>query len=85
MPSVLPIRVAFELRPAVDAAVATLNLEPSRRHVPCTYALAEALTQVQAAIDPAVAIRLALEVVFGMAKMVPMSQRAFDAVSARKG
>ena len=79
-PFVLPIQVAFELRPAVDAAVEALSLDRARRHVPCTLALAEGLKQVQAAIDPAIALRLALEVVFGTAKMVPMSRRAFDSV-----
>jgi hypothetical protein len=80
-PSVLPIQVAFELRPAVDAAVLATRLEPSRRHVLPTLALAEGLRQVQAAIDPAIAVRLALEVVFGMAKMAPMTNRAFEAVA----
>jgi hypothetical protein len=81
-PFVLPIQVAFELRPAVDAAVASLDLDRSRRHVPCTFALADGLRQVQAAIDPSIALRLALEVVFGTAKMVPMSRRAFESVGA---
>jgi hypothetical protein len=80
-PSVLPIQVAFELRPAVDAAVLATQLEASRRHVLPTLALAEGLRQVQAAIDPAIAVRLALEVVFGMAKMAPMTNRAFEAVA----
>jgi hypothetical protein len=78
-PFVLPIRVAFELRPEVDAAVASLGLDRSRRHVPCTLALADGLRQVQAAIDPSIALRLVLEVVFGTAKMIPMSRRAFEA------
>lgn len=80
-PSVLPIQVAFELRPAVDAAVLATQLDASRRHVLPTLALAEGLRQVQAAIDPAIAVRLALEVVFGMAKMAPMTNRAFEAVA----
>jgi hypothetical protein len=80
-PSVLPIQVAFELRPAVDAAVAQLGLEPGRRHIPPALALAEGLKQVQGAIDPAIAIRLAFQVVFGMAKMAPMSKRAFEAAA----
>jgi hypothetical protein len=80
-PSVLPIQVAFELRPAVDAAVLATQLDASRRHVLPTLALAEGLRQVQAAIDPAIAVRHALEVVFGMAKMAPMTNRAFEAVA----
>ena len=80
-PSVLPIQVAFELRPTVDGVVAQLGLEPARRHVLPTLALAEGLRQVQGAIDPAIAIRLALQVVFGMAKMAPMSKLAFEAAA----
>jgi hypothetical protein len=82
LPTVLPLQVAFELRPAVDAAFAQLGLPQSRRHVPCTLALADALKQVRQAMDPSTALRLALEIVFGMAKMAPMSRRAFAAASS---
>lgn len=76
-PSVLPLQVAFELRPAVEAALAASGLPSTRRHVPCAIALADALKQVREAIDLTVGLTLALEVVFGMAKTVPMSRRAF--------
>ena len=79
LPTVLPLRVAFELRPAVDAACEHLRLQQSQRHVPCTIALADALRQVQATIDMRLAVRLALEVAFGMAKVTPMSRRALAA------
>jgi hypothetical protein len=80
-PSVLPIQVAFELRPAVDAAVEAAGVARDQRHRPCALALAHALREVQGAIDPEIGLRLALEVVFGMAKMAPMSKRAFEAAS----
>jgi hypothetical protein len=83
-PSVLPLQVAFEIRPAVEAAAAACDLPAARRHVLCTVALADALRQVQGAIEMPVALTLALEVVFGMAKLVPMSRRAFEA-AARGG
>ena len=77
--TVLPLQVAFELRSTVDDACAALGLPASERHVPCTVALADALRQVREAIDPRLALRLSLEIVFGTAKMMPMSQRAFAA------
>lgn len=80
-PTVLPIQVAFELRPAVDGAVAKAGLPANLRHVPCAVGLADAIKQVQGAIDPAVAVRLAIEVTFGMAKLMPMSRKAFEAVA----
>jgi hypothetical protein len=83
LPSVLPIQVAFELRTAVDDAVGAIRLPAAERFVPCTLGLALALRQVQAAIDMRVGVSLALGVVFGTAKMVPMSKRAFEA--AKRG
>jgi hypothetical protein len=80
-PSIPPIRLAFELRPAVDAACAEAGIASAQRHQPCALALARALDQVKEAIDVKVGLRLALEVVFGMAKMAPMSRRAFMEVA----
>jgi hypothetical protein len=80
-PTVLPIQVAFELRPTVDAAMDSAELPAISRHVLCAVALATGLRQVRTAIDPHVAMALALEVTFGVAKMMPMSKRAFLAAS----
>ena len=80
-PRILPIREAFEMRDAVDAAQRGAGLATAQRHVPCTLALAAALGQVRGAIDLRVALTLSLEVTFGMAKMVPMSKAAFAAGS----
>jgi hypothetical protein len=77
-PTVLPLRAAFELRPAVDEAAARSDRPTSERHVPCVLALCLAFGQVQSAIDVRVATTLTLEVVFGMAKMVPMSRHALE-------
>lgn len=83
-PWVLPLQMAFQMRPFVLQAMATVALPPEAvvegralgwgRHVPCTLALASAIVQTAGAIERSVAITLSLEVVFGMAKMVPMSQ-----------
>ena len=83
-PTVLPLRFAFELRPAVDEAQAQAGLPSSLRHVPCALALCECLKQVGDAADVGMTIRLALEVVFGMAKTVPMSRAAFAAVAGEE-
>jgi hypothetical protein len=64
----------------VEAAVQGAGLEPRLRHVPCALALAVRLKQVRQALDIDIALKLALEVVFGTAKMVPMSRRALAAV-----
>jgi hypothetical protein len=77
-PTVLPLQAAFELRPAVEAAVTEAGLPRSQRHVPCAQALAEGLRQVHGAIDGRIGLALALDVVFTMAKTVPMSRRAFE-------
>jgi hypothetical protein len=82
-PTTPPIRLAFELRPAVEAACAEAGVAAAQRHQPCALALAGALDQVKEAIDIKVGLKLALEVVFGMAKMAPMSRRAFAEVAGQ--
>ncbi len=79
-PSVQPLRLAFEMRPAVEAA--TAGLHDAGRRVPCSLALAGGIEGTGQALDIRIALTLALEVVFGMAKMVPMSRRAFEEASA---
>ena len=46
---------------------------PTRRHVLVTTALVQAIEQTKGSIDPAIGPRLACEVLFGMAKMAPMT------------
>jgi len=70
-PSVPPLRLAFELRPAVEVAAA------ENRRLPCALALAAGIERTTEAIDVRIALTLSLEVVFGTAKTVPMSRRAF--------
>ena len=80
-PTIPPIRLAFELRPIVEAACLESGIAPAQRHQPCALGLAGALDQVKGAIDVKLGLKLALEVVFGMAKMAPMSRRAFAEVA----
>ena len=72
-PRLMPLRVAFEMRATVDHAVATADVDTARRWVPCVLALAVAVRQVQSAIDLRLASTLIMEVLFAMAKTVPMS------------
>ena len=83
-PSILPIQVAFEMRGVVDQAMTMAELPPELRYVPCALALASGIRQVAAAIDLSVAVTLALEVTFGMAKMAPMSKAAFEKIASEQ-
>ena len=77
LPRIQPMRLAFELRSTVEGACAVAGVKTGERHQACALALAGGLAQVTEAIDVKIGLRLALEVVFGMAKMAPMSRRAF--------
>jgi hypothetical protein len=83
-PTVLPLRVAFELRPAVVKAETDARLPSGLRYVPCTLALCQGIKQVKTSADNGMVMRLALEVAFGMAKMVPMSRSALESVAGAK-
>jgi hypothetical protein len=82
-PGVVPLQVAFELRSAVERAQSEAGLPTARRYVPCALALAIGLRQVSGVAPMRVVVPLALEVVFGMAKMAPISRAAFDAAGHR--
>lgn len=77
-PWVLPLRVAFELRPVVVAAAAAAADAGWSRHEVVAAALASAIAQAAGALDPPTSVGLALDVTFGMAKVVPMSRAAFE-------
>jgi hypothetical protein len=88
-PRVLPLRAAFELRPAVVHAEAACDgafecgaiAKPPGwgRHVLVGLALGSAIDQTAGALETRVALVLCLETVFAMAKMVPMSTAGLDA------
>lgn len=77
-PWVPPLAAAYELRPAVLAAEAAQDTTTAHRHLLTATALLEAGHQVAGAIDPAIAVQLALEVVWGMAKTAPMTKVAYE-------
>jgi hypothetical protein len=80
-PFVLPLRVAYELRPTVDRVFQPLA-GPEQKLRAAVLTLTEALIAVQQAIDRPTALLLALETVNGMAKTAPMTDEAM--VSAKK-
>jgi hypothetical protein len=75
-PGMLPLQAAFELRPYVVAQEEQHHLETGDRGRLCAVTLGLSLNMVQDAIDPAVALTLSIQTLFGMAKMVPMSAKA---------
>lgn len=80
-PTVSPLQVAYRLRPAVDAAQASLGLATAERYIPCVAALGLAVAEVRDAIDLRLALQLSLEVLFGMAGMAPMTEAALRAAA----
>jgi hypothetical protein len=79
-PEKLPLRVAFDTRPGVDAAV--LSIKDDKRRVLRACALAMALTlkdeTLAEQLDPAAALTLTFEMINGMAKTAPMTDKAID-------
>lgn len=80
-PSQPPLRRAFEVRPAVLDTERSFNAPVTDRHVVTASALAAAIEQTKDAIDPQVAVRLALEVVLGTTRMAPMTAARFAAAA----
>jgi hypothetical protein len=78
----MPIRAAFELRRtvvAVEQAVADARggAPWARRDLLCAGALSAAIEETADVLAPSISVPLALDVVFGMAKLVPISQAAY--------
>lgn len=80
-PTLPPLRSAFELRPAVLGVERDFGAAVTDRHIVTASALAAAIAQTKDAMDPALALRLSLEVLFGMAKMAPMTQTALQSAA----
>jgi hypothetical protein len=79
LPFVLPLRVAYEARPAVDRIFQLLTT-PEQKLRASTMALIKALIAVRDAIDRKVVLTLALETINGMAKTAPMTPEAMAAL-----
>lgn len=75
-PTVLPLQAAYDLRPGVLEVERRFGAPVQDRHIVTTAALTAALEQTRTAIDVPLALRLGVEVLFGMAKMAPMTARA---------
>lgn len=67
-----PLRYAVEFRGAVDHVASQHAVPDAERYKLCAAALADAIRQTSGAIDPQIAVRLALDVIFGVAKLVPV-------------
>ncbi|MDQ2757919.1 MAG: hypothetical protein M3Y71_15430, partial [Actinomycetota bacterium] len=72
-PARSPLRQALELRPAVLETERLFGASVSDRHIVTASALTSAIDQTKGAIDPAVSLRLALEVLFGVVRLAPMT------------
>jgi hypothetical protein len=71
-PRLLPLRVAFDTRAQIDAALQPIKGDKERGVRVCTRALAQLLNDAGGAVDPRMALTLALETINGMAKTAPM-------------
>ena len=80
-PYVLPLRVAYESRAAIDQILQPLNGDKARSLRVSVIALSEILKLVRQAISPNVALLLAIETVNGMSKTAPMTDRAMQNVT----
>ncbi len=80
-PEKLPLRVAFDTRQSVDAALGPISLDKVRSLHVCTLAMIMMLKDETLVnpLKPAVALALTFETINGMAKTVPMKDKAFDA------
>jgi hypothetical protein len=75
LPSVQPLRRAYELRPHVRQVLGSGNVARADWPRVCAAALVVELGRARAAIEPGLAVRIVLETVNGMAKMAPMTDR----------
>jgi hypothetical protein len=76
--TIMPLKAAFDLRDVVAAALDMVDLPSERRYLLPVHALAYALEQTRSAIESDVAVTLSLEVLFAMAKRVPVPKSAFS-------
>lgn len=81
-PTIIPLQFAFETRDKVDRILRSVAADKQRCLTISIKALAALLNQMKKAIEPDVALRLAFEIINGMAKTAPMTAKAMAA--ARK-
>lgn len=76
-PVIIPLQFAFETREKVDAIFKPIAQDKMRCLRIAVGALADLLNQMAGAIPADVALRLAFEIINGMAKTAPMTRKAF--------
>jgi hypothetical protein len=83
-PFLLPIRVAYETRAAVDHSLESLGDNHSLRLRAATLALAKALCETRDVLSRIIATTLAIETVNGMSKTAPMTDTAIAAIKEKE-
>jgi hypothetical protein len=83
-PFLLPIRVVYETRSAVDQCLAPLGGNQTQRLRATTLALAKALCETRDVLSRTIATTLAIETVNGMAKTAPMTDAAMATIAAKE-
>jgi hypothetical protein len=74
-PRIIPLRVTYESRPAIDKLFASIDDVANRLHA-ATLALASTLEAVEGVIEHRVALSLAFETINAMSKTAPMTDAA---------
>ncbi len=77
LPRLSPLKIGFESRANVDKVLRQLPDKFSRLTA-SLWALAEIVNQTRASLSPPVGIRLAVEILHGMAKTAPMTKRQLE-------
>jgi hypothetical protein len=83
-PFLLPIRVAYETRAAVDQSLKPLGGNHSQRLRAATLALAKAICETRDVLSRTIATTLAIETVNGMSKTAPMTDAAIAAIKEKE-
>lgn len=81
-PRILPLRFAYETRADVDDILRPVAADKPRCLRIAVGALADLLHQVAGVLAPGVGLTLAFEVINGMAKTAPMTEKALRAAQA---
>jgi hypothetical protein len=83
-PFLLPIRVVYETRAAVEQSLAPLCGNQSQRLRATTLALAKALCETRDVLSRIIATTLAMETVNGMSKTAPMTDAAIATIREKE-
>jgi len=84
LPTLPPLRYAYELRAKTQEIWANLGVKPKDQPAVCATALTTLLGRIRGAIAPATALAIVFETLNGMAKMAPMTPRHMDEFQTRR-